>query len=90
MMQTSRACVGHGVHSLLIRSSAFVKNVSDVAQDSAVGNTVREAQRPLTGHGRVTWEVGSIYILFQRNSRWSWATSLVLSHHINFPVSSAS
>lgn len=84
MMQTSRACVRHGVHSLLlIRSSVFITNVSDVALDSAVGNTVRKAQLPLTGHGRVTWEGGSIYILFQRNSRWSWATSLVPSHHIN-------
>lgn len=40
------------MHSLLlIRSSAFVKNVSDVAPDSAVGNTVREAQLPRTGRG---------------------------------------
>lgn len=61
MMQTSRAWVGHGVHNFLrIHSSVFVKNVSDVALDSAVGNTIRKAQLPLTGHGRVTWEVGSI------------------------------
>lgn len=55
MMQTSRACVGHGVHNLpLISSSVFVRNVSDVALDSVGGNTVRKAQLPLTAHGRGT------------------------------------